>query len=79
MSETLAQHGKPMSQAFFGPSELIGHLGHIATARIFELRALEQILDTLLWVELRRIAGQALQMGPFGSPRSKKALISLVR
>ena len=72
MSETLSQHGTPMSQTFFGPSKLLGHLGHISAAEILEFATFEQIPDSFLRIEFGRIARQALQMEPFGRPALQK-------
>jgi hypothetical protein len=38
MGETLAQHGPPMPQTFFGPSKFLSYLGRIPAAEIFEFR-----------------------------------------
>jgi hypothetical protein len=38
MGETLAQHGPPMPQTFFGPSKFLSYMGRIPEAEIFEFR-----------------------------------------
>ena len=57
MSETVLENLSSMSQALFGSSKLLGHLGDITAAEILEFPSLEQIPDALLWIEIGRIAG----------------------
>src|SRR5213078_1932986 len=74
MSETLSQNSLPMSQPFFGSPKFLGHLRYIPTADILEFTSLEQIPNPLLWIEIGRIARQALQMESFGRPSLQKVL-----
>ena len=74
MSKTLFEDSSAVSQAFFGMSELHGHVRHISTTDILQFSTCEQIPDALLWVEFRSIARQALQMEPFGGLALQKVL-----
>ena len=74
MSETVLENLWSVSQALFGSSKLVGHLGDIAAAEILEFPSLEQIPDALLWIQFRGIARQAFQMEPFGGLALQKVL-----
>ena len=50
------------------------HLIEIATTAIAQLHPLEVIPDALIGVEIRRIAGQLLQLQTFGRPALEKVL-----
>ena len=47
MSETVLENLWSVSQALFGSSKLVGHLGDIAAAEILEFPSLEQIPNAL--------------------------------
>ena len=61
-------------QAFFGLNELAMQLIEIRTTDIAQLHPLEVIPDALIGIEIRRIAGQLLQMQAFGRPALEKVL-----
>ena len=77
MSKTLFEDSSPMPQAFFGSSELIGHLRHIPAADILKFSAFEHIPNALLWVEFRGIARPPFQMETFGGLALQKVLDGL--
>ncbi len=56
MSETLPENRAPMSQTFFGQSQFGSDVGQITATDILEFAAFEQIPDSLLWVQFRRVA-----------------------
>lgn len=63
-----------MAKAFFRPHERLTQVREMLAAQIFQLPAFEQVPDSLLWVEVRSIAGKTLQMEPLGCTGSKKFL-----
>lgn len=63
-----------MAKAFFRPHESLTQVREMLAAQIFQLPAFEQVPDSLLWVEVRSIAGKTLQMEPLGRTGREKVL-----
>src|SRR6266700_42199 len=61
-----------MPQPFFGTTHLPLDVWHVKTTNIFEFDAFEQIPHPFLWIQLRRIGRQALQMDAFSSAMSQE-------
>ena len=55
-------------QACARPVQLAPQVGEIPAAPVLELHPLEIVPNALRRVQVRRIAGQSLQMQPFGRP-----------
>lgn len=72
MSDTLDQGGFAMPQAFFGPPQFQRELLQILSTKVFKFASLEQIPHPFLWIQLRGIARQSLQMYALGSPCRQK-------
>ncbi len=56
-----------MPQPFFGMQPFASEMLPVKTTNVLEFDAFEQIPDPFLWIELRGIGRQLLQMNPLGS------------
>ena len=72
MRIALGENGFAMPQPFFGTTHLPLDVWHVKTTNIFEFDAFEQIPHPFLWIQLRRIGRQTLQMDTFSSAMSQK-------
>ncbi|GAC1310997.1 MAG: hypothetical protein NVSMB27_47790 [Ktedonobacteraceae bacterium] len=54
MGETLAKDRCPMSQSFFGTTQLRLDVLHVQTTNILKFDSLEQIPDAFLWCQRPR-------------------------
>ena len=63
-----------MAKAFFRPHESLTQVREMLAAQIFQLPAFDKVPDSLLWVEVRSIAGKTLQMEPLGRTGREKLL-----
>src|SRR5512144_138927 len=61
-----------MPEPLLSTHQLCGKLPEIGSTKVLEFASLEQIPHPFLWVQLRSIARQLLQMDAFGSPVSRK-------
>src|SRR5690348_400966 len=67
----------PMAKAFFRSHQSLSHVKEMLAAKIFHLPTFEQVPHALLRVQVRSIAGKALQMKPLGCPGRQKRLDDL--
>ncbi len=72
MSETLAKNGLAMPEPFLGAHQLGAELTKVGSTKVFEFAPFEQIPHPFLWIQLRRVARQTLQMNAFGSRGRQK-------
>ncbi len=61
-----------MAEAFFGSYQLLTEMRETLTTEVFEFATFEQVPHSLLRVQIRGIAWQALQMEPFGRSLREK-------
>jgi hypothetical protein len=67
MSETLTENRSAMSQPFFGTAQLSLNVLDVKTTNILEFDPLEQVPNTFLRIQLRRISRQLFEMNALGT------------
>ena len=74
MSDTLTKNRFAVPEPFLGTPQFCAELFEVSSTKVLEFASLEQIPHAFLWVQLRSIPRQSLQMDAFGSPLSQKIL-----
>jgi hypothetical protein len=74
MGNTLTKNGFAMPEPLLGTQQFGGELLEIVSAKVLEFASLQQIPHSFLWVQLRGVAGQLLQMDALSSAVSQKIL-----
>ena|SRR5215469_2917389 len=77
MGNTLTKNGFAMPEPLLGAHQFGGELLEIVSTKVLEFASLQQIPHSFLWVQLRGVSGQLLQMDAFSSPVSQKILYRL--
>ena len=74
MGDTLTKNRFAVPEPLLSTHQLCGKLPAIGSTKVLEFASLEQIPHPFLWVQLRSIARQSLQMDAFGTPLRQKIL-----
>src|SRR5918992_35099 len=61
-------------ETLFGFAKFVVQMGDALAAKILQFHPLQVVPDSLSWVQLRRIAGELLQMNPLGRPSAQVIL-----